>query len=245
MAKFISSLAAGLVPYVPGEQPQDRSYIKLNTNENPYAPSPMVTKAIRSELDRLRLYPDPESLRARRAAAAYFNDRLCRTEDNEMDADNFFMGNGSDEVLALLCPAFFTGKKVAYPDITYTFYPVITSLFQVDTCLIPLKDDFSIDLGDYTEGLEDDVAGIFLCNPNAPTGRVLPLEDVETILKANPDRLIIVDEAYIDFGAQSAIGLIDQYDNLLVVQTLSKSRQLAGMRIGFAAGNHELIRTLI
>ena len=243
MTKFISELAAGLVPYVPGEQPKDRKYIKLNTNENPYPPSEKVLEAVREEAASLRLYPDPQADAVRDAAADFFNGELELTGEDRLDRENFFIGNGSDEVLSLLCPAFLTGRKVALADITYSFYPAFLSLFGVPFERIPLAEDFSVDVEDYLH-LPEDVFGVFLCNPNAPTGRALSPEQIERVLQGNPDRLIIVDEAYVDFGAETMVGLVNRYDNLLVIQTLSKSRQLAGMRVGFAAGNRELIQVI-
>lgn len=243
MTKFSSRLAASLVPYVPGEQPKDKKYIKLNTNENPYPPSPKVKAAIESELENLRLYPDPDADKPREAAAEYFNKALGLTGEDALTKKNIFMGNGSDEILALLCPAFFSGSKVAFPDITYTFYPVIASLFEVPCVNIPLRDDFTLDQ-DAVKNLPDDVAGMFLCNPNAPTGAAISLDEIKAILEADADKLIVVDEAYVDFGAETAVGLVNKYDNLLVVQTLSKSRQLAGIRCGLAIANEELIGVL-
>lgn len=243
MTKFISELAAGLVPYVPGEQPKDRKYIKLNTNENPYPPSDRVIAAIREEASSLRLYPDPQADAVRDAAAAYYNDALSLRGDDALSRDNVFAGNGSDEVLSLLCPAFLTGKRAAFADITYSFYPSFLSLFGVPYETIPLAEDYSIRVEDYLS-LEDGIGGIFLCNPNAPTGRGLPLSEIKRILEGNRARLVIVDEAYVDFGGESAAGLVNRYDNLLVIQTLSKSRQLAGMRVGLALGCPELIRVM-
>lgn len=243
MTRFISEQAASLVPYVPGEQPKDRKYIKLNTNENPYPPSEKVIAAVREEASSLRLYPDPQADAVRDAAAAYFNETYGLTGSEALDRDCFFAGNGSDEVLSLLCPAFFTGKKIVFADITYSFYPSFLSLFGVPYEGIPLADDFSIRTEDYLN-LEETVGGIILCNPNAPTGRGLPLAEIVRILEGNRDRLVVVDEAYVDFGGESAVGLVGRYDNLLVIQTLSKSRQLAGMRVGLAIGCPELIRVM-
>ncbi len=243
MTRFISELAGTLVPYVPGEQPKDKKYVKLNTNENPYPPSPAVLRAIQNEMENLRLYPDPDADVAREAAAAYFNETLSLSGDTSLDRGNFFIGNGSDEILAFIYPTFFKGKKLAFPDITYSFYPVYAALFEVECAVQPLKDDFSIDLNMMTP-LPEDVAGLMLCNPNAPTGRALGLEEIRHILETNRDRLIVVDEAYVDFGAETAAGLVNKYDNLLVTQTLSKSRQLAGIRSGLAIGCHDLIQAL-
>ncbi len=243
MTRFISELAAGLVPYVPGEQPKDKKYIKLNTNENPYPPSEKAIAAIREEASSLRLYPDPQADAVRDAAAAYYNETMMLEGSDRLDRDNIFAGNGSDEVLSLLCPAFFTGKKIAFADITYSFYPSFLSLFRVPYEQIPLADDFSIRMEDYLT-LDEDIAAVILCNPNAPTGRGVPLTDIQRILDANRERLVIVDEAYADFGGESAAGMVNRYDNLMVIQTLSKSRQMAGMRIGLALGCHDLIRVM-
>ncbi len=244
MTRFISELAAGLEPYVPGEQPKDKKYIKLNTNENPYPPSEKVTEAVVRAAADLRLYPDPDSDAVRTAAAEYYNDVLGLEGGDVLSRENIFVGNGSDEVLSLLCPAFFTGKKLVFPDITYSFYPAFCSLFQVPFVQIPLAEDFSIDVNDYTNGFAEDIGGIFICNPNAPTGKALSLSEIEIILEANKDILVVVDEAYVDFGAETAAGLVGRYDNLMVIQTLSKSRQLAGMRVGLAIGCPELIQAV-
>lgn len=248
MTRFISRLAGSLEPYVPGEQPKDRKYVKLNTNENPYPPSEKVTAAIAAAAKDLRLYPDPDATQVRRAAAGYFNGALGLGGADVLDEDNIFVGNGSDEVLAFIFPTFFKGKKIAFADITYSFYPVYAALFEVPYERLPLKDDFSIDISQYTEGIKNgaygDIGGVLLCNPNAPTGRALALADIEAIASANCDRLVVVDEAYVDFGTDSAVVLVNRYDNLLVTQTLSKSRQLAGMRVGLAIGCRELIAAL-
>ena len=243
MTRFISELAGTLVPYVPGEQPKDKKYIKLNTNENPYPPSPAVLEAIRREADNLRLYPDPDADAARNAVAEYYNNTLGLSGDAVLDKTNLFIGNGSDEILALICPTFFKGRRIAFPDITYSFYPVFADLFEVPYHILPLAEDYSLDLTRMLP-LPADVAGMILCNPNAPTGKALALEDVRKVLEANRDKLIVVDEAYVDFGAETAAGLVNGYDNLLVVQTLSKSRQLAGIRAGLAIGCRELIQAL-
>lgn len=248
MTKFMSELAASLEPYVPGEQPKDRKYIKLNTNENPYPPSQKVTAAIASAAADLRLYPDPDASAVREAAARYYCSALKLEGADIVDADNIFVGNGSDEVLAFIFPTFFKGKKIAFADITYSFYPVYSQLFEVPFEKLLLNEDFSIDLEQYTKdvpgGKFGDIGGVLLCNPNAPTGRALPLSDVEEIAAANSDRIVIVDEAYVDFGAESAVSLVNRYENLLVTQTLSKSRQLAGMRVGIAVGCKDLIAAL-
>lgn len=229
MSIFWSELTQKLDPYVPGEQPKDRKYIKLNTNENPYGPSPRVLEAIRQAADdSLRLYPDPTCDALLTAASEYYG----------VSKSRIFAGNGSDEVLAFAFMAFFDpGKPVLFPDITYSFYPVYASLFNLDYRLIPLEEDFSIPV----EQLCHSEGGVILANPNAPTGKYLDLADVRRILENNPSRVVLVDEAYIEFGGESAVSLVDQYPNLLVVQTLSKSHGLAGMRIGFAIGQEELI----
>ena len=244
MTKYLSALAAGLEPYVPGEQPKDKKYIKLNTNENPYPPSEIVLEAIRSEMDSLRLYPDPDASAVRQAVAEYYNEELKLSGADVLTEDNVFVGNGSDEVLAFIFPTFFKGKKIAFADITYSFYPVYSALFEVPYELLPLKEDFSFDLEQYCGGLSGDIQGVLLCNPNAPTGRALTLEEVEHVLDANADKLVLVDEAYVDFGAQTAVSVINRHENLLITQTLSKSRQLAGMRIGLAIGSRPLIEGL-
>ena len=229
MKRFWSERIKNLVPYTPGEQPKDRVFVKLNTNENPYPPSPKVLKAIEEAAgEGLRLYPDPEAVALRQAIAEYHG----------LKPEQVFCGNGSDEVLGLCFYAFFTpGKKVIFPDITYSFYPVYTELFGLDYEEIPLNEDFTLPVDKFLGGN----GGAVICNPNAPTGRTLPLPDIRRILDANPDVVVLVDEAYADFGAQSAVELIEEYPNLLVICTMSKSRSLAGMRIGCALGNADLI----
>ena len=229
MKQFWSDRIKDLVPYTPGEQPKDRVFIKLNTNENPYPPSPKALKAIEDAAgEGLRLYPDPEATALRAAIAEYHG----------LAPEQVFCGNGSDEVLGLCFFAFFTpGKKVLFPDITYSFYPVYTKLFGLDWEEIPLNEDFTLPVEKFLGGN----GGAVICNPNAPTGRTLPLSDIRRILDANPNVVVLVDEAYADFGAQSAVELIGEYPNLVVVCTMSKSRSLAGMRIGYALGNADLI----
>ena len=240
MTKYLSDLAKSLEPYVPGEQPKDKKYIKLNTNENPYPPSKKVLSAISEAAADLRLYPDPDASEVREAVAEYYRKSL-NLGKTEINVDNIFVGNGSDEVLAFIFPAFFKGKKIAFADITYSFYPVYSALFEIPYEILPLREDFSIDVEQYKNSLADDIGGLLICNPNAPTGRALELTEIEEIVKANKERLVLVDEAYIDFGGETAVKLINKYDNLLITQTLSKSRQLAGMRIGLALGCKELI----
>jgi len=232
MNKYWSRLAAGLVPYVPGEQPRDRKYIKLNTNENPYGPSPKVIEAVRRAVDEsLRLYPDPTCDMLISAAARSYGLRK----------DQIFAGNGSDEVLAFSYMAFFDpGRTIVFPNITYSFYPVYARLFNLDYVTTPLDSEFNIP----TEQLTKGSGGVILANPNAPTGKAMPLSEIRSVLERNADVVVIIDEAYIDYGGQSAVSLINEYPNLLVVQTFSKSRALAGMRIGFAFGDSELINAL-
>lgn len=232
MSKYWSKLAAGVEPYVPGEQPKDRNYIKLNTNENPYPPSAKVLESIRAAANEsLKLYPDPNGEELKRTLADY-----CGVKKEQV-----FLGNGSDEVLAFAFMAFFDPQApVLFPDITYSFYPVYANLFKIDYELIPLKDDFTLPVEQFfkTNG------GVIFPNPNAPTGEYVTLEAIEEILKHNQEHVVIIDEAYIDFGGESAQRLIDHYPNLLVVQTFSKSRSLAGLRVGFALGQEELIQGL-
>ncbi len=221
-----------VTPYVPGEQPDFPDMIKLNTNENPYPPSPKVQDAIDScSTDSLRLYPDPASSKLNKAIAEYYG-----LQENQV-----FTGVGSDDVLAMCFLTFFgSDKPVLFPDITYAFYPVWAEMLRIPYELIPLNESFDIVPQDYSR----ENGGIIFPNPNAPTGALLPLDVIKSIIESNNDSVVIVDEAYIDFGGESAVSLIDKYDNLIVVQTYSKSRSLAGMRIGFAMGNCELIKAL-
>ena len=232
MSRFWSQRVRELDPYVPGEQPKIDGLIKLNTNESPYPPSPRVRDALDdSTIERLRLYPDPESVRLRDTLARYYDLSVAQT----------FVGNGSDEVLALAFMAFFQNERpLLFPDISYSFYPVYCQLFGIPFERVALTDDLRLNHEDYTR----ECGGIIFPNPNAPTGRALPLADIETILIAQPERVVVVDEAYVDFGADSAVALIDRYPNLLVIQTLSKSRALAGLRLGFALGSEALIEGL-
>ena len=227
--RFWSQRIQSLVPYTPGEQPRDRVFIKLNTNENPYPPSPKVLQAIREAADeRLRLYPDPEASQLKEVIARYHG----------LSPDQVFCGNGSDEVLGLCFYAFFTpGRKVVFPDITYSFYPVYAQLFQLDYQEIPLNEDFSLPV----ERFLGNNGGAVICNPNAPTGKVLPLSEIRRILEANPDVVVMVDEAYADFGAPSAVPLLKEYPNLVTIHTMSKAWSMAGMRLGYALGSPDLI----
>mgnify|MGYP001081758867 FL=1 len=230
MSRFWSATVRALQPYVPGEQPKLPNLVKLNTNENPYGPSPRVLAALQGEVgESLKLYPDPESTRLREAIANFFGD---------IEPGQVFVGNGSDEVLAHTFMALLRhARPILFPDISYSFYPVYCKLYDVAYRTVPLDDTFSIRVVDYGQAN----GGIIIANPNAPTGRALPLADIEVLLKANPDSVVVVDEAYIDFGGESAVPLVNHYPNLLVVQTLSKSRSLAGLRVGFAIGHVELI----
>ena len=220
-------------PYVPGEQPQEQNIIKLNTNENPYPPSPGVYEVQKSiDVNRFALYPDPSAGKLVRKLEQYYG----------LEEGQVFVGVGSDDVLAMCFLTFFNDRRrpVLFPDITYSFYDVWADLFRIPYETVPLDDAFRI----RPEQYERENGGIVFPNPNAPTGRALSLGEVERIIAANPQSAVIVDEAYVDFGAESAAGLIPKYDNLIVVQTFSKSRSLAGMRIGFAMGNEKLIKCL-
>lgn len=233
MSKFWSDVVHKLTPYVPGEQPKLNNLVKLNTNENPYGPSPKVIEALKAEAaDTLRLYPDPNS-DALKAAIA---------ETYHLNANQVFVGNGSDEVLAHVFQALLKhDKPLLFPDITYSFYPVYCGLYGIDYQTIPLAEDFSINIADY----EKPNGGIIFPNPNAPTGMPLALAQIEKLLQKNPDSVVVIDEAYVDFGTESAVGLINQYPNLLVTHTLSKARSLAGLRVGYALGSPDLIEALI
>lgn len=233
--RFWSPEVRELEPYVPGEQPKIQNLLKLNTNENPYPPSPKVVDAVQAVLahqaDALRLYPDPDATVLKQAIAKQQN----------VDVSQVFVGNGSDEVLAHIFKAFFIQQEpILYPDITYSFYPVYSQFFGVQTKQIPLNEKFEIDISDY----EQENGGIIITNPNAPTSIALGLNKIEKVLKANPNRVIVIDEAYVDFGAESAVDLVSRYENLVVCQTTSKSRSLAGLRVGFAIGQAHLIAAL-
>ena len=232
MSRFLSPALSAVTPYTPGEQPQDQQYIKLNTNESPYLPSPRVVAAVsEAEVEKLRLYSDPACADLLKAAAAHFG----------LQPEQIMPGNGSDENLFFALRAFCDADHpLAYADITYGCYGVWCGLMHIPSHIIPLKEDFTLDPKDYY-GLNQTIV---LANPNAPTGIALPRAEIEGILKANPNNVVIVDEAYVDFGGESCVPLIDQYENLLVVQTFSKSRQLAGARLGLAMGNAKLIADL-
>nr|WP_153436869.1 histidinol-phosphate transaminase [Sinorhizobium terangae] len=219
-------------PYVPGEQPRMANLVKLNTNENPYAPSDKVIEAIRAAASAdLRLYPDPLALDLRKAVAARYG----------VEPEEVFVGNGSDEVLAHSFAALLKhDRPLLYPDISYSFYPTYAGLFGIDAVEVPLNDAFGIDIPDYRRP----AGAIILPNPNAPTGIGLPLAEIEALVAEHPDQPVVIDEAYVDFGGESASALVPKYENLLVVQTFSKSRALAGLRVGFAIGQRHLIEAL-
>ncbi len=230
--QFWSPLVRGLVPYVPGEQPKVANLVKLNTNENPYPPSPKALAAMQLAVnDSLRLYPDPDATALKLAIAQYYG----------VGTTQVFVGNGSDEVLAHAFMSFFKhDKPILFPDISYSFYKVYCGLYEVDYQTVPLNARFQIDFSDY----QRPNGGIIFPNPNAPTGCLTPLAAIEALLKSNTDSVVIVDEAYVDFGGETAISLVDRYPNLLVTQTLSKSRSLAGLRVGLAIGQVHLIEAL-
>jgi histidinol-phosphate aminotransferase len=232
MSRFWSPLVSSLAPYTPGEQPRIPGLVKLNTNESPFGPSPLAVEAIRAEAgDSLRLYPDPQSLALREALAIYHG----------VSAEQVFVGNGSDEVLAHTFAALFRhDRPLRFPDITYSFYPVYCGLFGVEHEIVPLDEEMRIGVSDYRQG----GGPIIIANPNAPTGVALSRAEIARLVEQNPDVPVVVDEAYVDFGAETAIPLIATCPNLLVTQTMSKSRALAGLRIGYAIGDVELIEGL-
>ena len=233
--QFWSPEVRELEPYVPGEQPKIQNLLKLNTNENPYPPSPSVVAAVEAVLanqaDALRLYPDPDASVLKQAIA----------KQQQVDVSQVFVGNGSDEVLAHIFKAFFIqAEPILYPDISYSFYPVYSQFFGIQTQQMPLNEDFEINVADY----QQPNGGIIIANPNAPTSIALGVAQIEQILQANPNRVVVIDEAYVDFGAASAVQLVGQYPNLVVCQTTSKSRSLAGLRVGFAIAQSHLIAAL-
>ncbi len=232
MSRFWSNTVHNLTPYIPGEQSPDAKLIKLNTNENPYGPSPKVLAAIKEQAsDNLRLYPDPNGQALKNALADYY----------QLQSNQVFVGNSSDEVLAHTFQALLKQDlPLCFPDLTYGFYPVYCGLYDIEYRTVPLDENFQIELEAYPE----QNGGIIFANPNAPTGHTLTLPQIEKLLERNTESVLVIDEAYVDFGAESAMTLIDQYDNLLVVQTLSKSRSLAGLRVGFACGQAPLIEAL-
>lgn len=232
MSRFMSPRFAGLEAYTPGEQPQDQQYVKLNTNESPYPPSPAVLERVSArEVERLNLYPDPTGRGLKEKLAALYG----------VEAKNVFLSNGSDDILNFAFMAFCDAERgVAFPEISYGFYPVYADLYHVDCKKIPLKADFGVDYRDYC-GIGRMVV---IANPNAPTGMEISLSAIEEILKTNPDHIVVIDEAYVDFGGTSCVDFIKKYDNLLVVQTFSKSRSMAGARLGFAFANEAIIADL-
>ncbi|MFS8145996.1 histidinol-phosphate transaminase [Rhizobium sp. BR 249] len=233
MSRYWSDIVSKLRPYVAGEQPRIPGLVKLNTNENPYGPSPRAIEAIRQVTDdRLRLYPDPAATELREAIASRF----------DLTAEEVFVGNGSDEVLAHTFQALLKHDlPLLHPDVTYSFYPTYSLLYGVEAIEIPLDDQFRIRLADY----DRPCGAIIIPNPNAPTGVGLPLAGIEALVAAHPDAVVVIDEAYVDFGGESAVPLISRYPNLLVIQTLSKSRSFAGLRVGFALGHRDLIEALV
>jgi histidinol-phosphate aminotransferase len=232
MSRFWSKVVHGLTPYTPGEQVRMPDLIKLNTNENPYGPSPKAVAAMQAAIgDSLRLYSDPASTAVKDAVAARLG--LTRAQ--------VFVGNSSDEVLAHTFHALLKHElPLLCPDISYSFYPTYCSLYGITAVQVPLNERFEIDVADYSAPC----GAIIIANPNAPTGIALPLAQIEALLTAHRDQVVVIDEAYVDFGAASASALVDRYDNLLVIQTLSKSRSLAGLRVGFAVGHPDLIAGL-
>ncbi len=233
MSRFLASRFSGLDAYTPGEQPTDKAYIKLNTNESPFPPSPGVIASIgKGEVEDLRLYSDPTAGSLRRAIA----DRFC------VDPENVFVSNGSDDILNFSFMAFCQGRElgVAFPEISYGFYRVYADLYGVDAKIIPLTDDYAIRAADYHHIGRT----VVIANPNAPTGMMLSKEEIEGIVKSNPDHVVLIDEAYVDFGGESCVELTKTYSNLLVVRTFSKSYSLAGARLGFAIGCRDLIADL-
>lgn len=232
MSQYWSDVVHHLTPYVPGEQPKLSNLIKLNTNENPYGPSPKVIAALQAEAaDSLRLYPDPNSDKLKSAIAEYHG----------IESNQVFVGNGSDEVLAHVFHALLKHEApLLFPDITYSFYPVYCGLYGIQYETVSLNHQFEIDVNDYMRSN----GGIIFPNPNAPTGIPLALSDIERLLKANQSSVVVIDEAYVDFGTESSVSLINTYPNLLVTHTLSKARSLAGLRVGYAVGHPDLIQAL-
>ena len=232
MSRFLSQEAQRLAPYTPGEQPQDQQYIKLNTNESPFPPSPKVLEVVsQAEVSKLNLYSDPTCGQLNAAIARRYG----------LKPEQVITGNGSDEILAFAFRAFCgEGKGVAYADITYGFYKAQVALFGLDATIVPLREDLTLNVEDYM----DFPGTVVIANPNAPTGIPVSCDEIRRLLEADPDRIVIVDEAYVDFGGESCVSMLGDFDNLLVVQTMSKSRQLAGARVGFALGSAELIAGL-
>jgi histidinol-phosphate aminotransferase len=232
MSKYWNNKVRELEPYVPGEQPKDKKYIKLNTNENPYPPSKRVMEVMKNAVNGdLKLYPDPTCSELIDELADYYS----------LEKDQIFIGNGSDEVLAFSFMAFFSkDRKILFPDISYSFYPVYAQLLDLNYELVKLDENFNVSL----EEFKKENGGVIIPNPNAPTAKYIHIEELKKLVEANKDSVVIIDEAYIDFGGESMIKFINEYDNLLVIQTLSKSRALAGLRVGFAFGHKDLIEGL-
>ena len=232
MSKFISKRFDTLEAYVPGEQPQDMQYVKLNTNESPFPPAPAVLEAVNAaEINHLNLYPDPEGKVLRETLAKHYGVKL----------ENVFLANGSDELLNFFFMTFCDEEKpVAFPAVSYGFYPVYANLYRLPYDAIPLREDFRLEPEDYC-GINKNIV---IANPNAPTGRIIGMDEIEKIVKSNPDHVVMIDEAYIDFGGESCLPLVEKYENLLVCQTFSKFRSLAGGRLGFAIGSPALIGDL-
>ncbi len=232
MSKYWNDKVKEIEPYVPGEQPKDKKYIKLNTNENPYPPSRKVIEAIKNAVnDDLKLYPDPTCSDLISEIAKYYG----------LNKDEVFIGNGSDEVLAFSFMTFFSkDKQILFPDISYSFYPVYAELLNLDYKLVKLDEEFNIPLDE----LKKQNGGVIIPNPNAPTGKYINVEELKKLIEANEDSVVIIDEAYVDFGGESMVKYITDYNNLLIIQTLSKSRSLAGLRVGFALGHKDLIEGL-
>lgn len=232
MSKYWNDKVKEIEPYVPGEQPKDKKYIKLNTNENPYPPSNRVLDVMKNAVNGdLKLYPDPTCSDLISEVAKYYN----------LNNDEIFIGNGSDEILAFSFMTFFSkDKQILFPDVSYTFYKVYAELFNLDYRLVRLDENFDIPL----EELKEKNGGVVIPNPNAPTGKYIDTEKLKKLVEANKDSVVIIDEAYVDFGGESMVKFIKDYDNLLVIQTLSKSRSLAGLRVGFALGHRDLIEGL-
>ena len=233
MKELWSKRVRDMIPYVPGEQPKERKFIKLNTNENPYPPSPAALQAAQRAADEvLRLYPDPQCEALRQTIAQH----------NGLTAHQVFCGNGSDEILSFAFQAFFDKENpITFPDITYSFYEVYVKYLDLTANLVPLNEDFTLPLEEF---IARPKGGVVIANPNAPTGLAISLSDIRKVLEGNAEHVVLIDEAYIDFGGESAVGLIDEYPNLLVVQTASKSRSLAGLRVGWALGNENLIAAM-
>lgn len=232
MSRFLSQRFAGMEAYTPGEQPKDRTYVKLNTNESPFPPSPEVLEAVnRAQVEQLNLYPDPECRQLREKLAQRY----------ELDVENVFVANGSDDILNFSFMAFCDeDRPVAFPAISYGFYPVYARLYGLDALAVPLREGFVLEAEDYF----DLKRNIVIANPNAPSGRAIPVSDIRKILESNPDHVVLIDEAYVDFGGESCCRLVKEYNNLLVCMTFSKSRSMAGGRLGFALGSRELIEDL-